>query len=78
MDIHINRLRVDVEIDEERGLILPGEHAGVRRHHGFLKIRMAHIAPVHKEILLCVLPRRLWLCDKPVYRHKVRIRAYLH
>ena len=39
---------------------------------------MAHVPPVHEEVLLRVLARGLGLGNETVYRHQVGVRMYLH
>ena len=75
VDIDIDRLGCNIEIDEERGLVVGGKHAGIGRQHGFLKIRVAHIPPVDKKVLLRIASGGLGLADKSANGNKVGIGA---
>ena len=77
VDIHVDRLRRDIKINKERRLIVRREHARISGHDGFLKIRMAHVAAIHKEILLGLAGRVLGLDDEPSYRDQLRLCMYI-
>ena len=52
MNIHINISRIDFKINEVRNLFADRNQLFVCIHYGFMKIRMPHISPVDKEILM--------------------------
>ena len=52
MDIHIDVGRIDFKVNEIRNLFACGNQLFVSIHHCLMEIRMTHIAPVHKEILM--------------------------
>ena len=78
MNIDINRLWRYIKINKERRLIIVSQHAGIGCLNGFQEIRMAHISPVYKEILLRFLGRILGLDDKPADINHLRLGVDVH
>ena len=52
MDVHVDVLRIHLEIEEVRHLLSYRNQAVVSRHHRLVEIRMLHISAVHKEELM--------------------------
>ena len=53
MDIHVNIGRIYIEIDKVGNLFTSGNQLFISLHNRLMKIRMTHITPVDKEILMC-------------------------
>ncbi len=52
MDIHVNSVRIHLKINEIRRLHISRDQRRIAAHHRAVEIRMAHIAAIHKEILM--------------------------
>ena len=77
MYIHINVGRVHIKVNEIRNLFACRNQLFISIHHRFMEIRMTHITPVHKEILMSTfLTRRLWFGNKAGDLHHSSIHIY--
>ena len=70
MYIHINVSRINIKIDEIGNLFAGRNQLFISIHHRFMEVRMAHIAAVHKEILVgAFFTCRLRLGNKARHLH---------
>ena len=55
MDVNIDVGRVYIEVDKIRNLLACGDELFIGVHDGFVEVKMPHVAPVDKEVLVCSL-----------------------
>ncbi len=79
MDVHIDVVRIDVQIDEiSRGRSLRNQPL-IALHHGFVEVRAAEKPPVHKKHLISqALSRLVRTADEARYVHKRSFHLHIH